>query len=407
MIDREALARGLEAAGADGWLLFDFHGVNPVVSRVLGVSGMATRRLFVLLPREGEPVAVVHRIEMQPFADFEGRVIPYARWEELHDALRAVVAGKTLAMEISPDDAVPYLDRVPWGVVQLLTRLGARIVPSGALVTAMAARWEPSELEDHLFAAEALRTVALDALRWAVNQGGTGLSESALQERVVTAIHAAGLVFDHPPIVGFGPNAANPHYEPKAGQDLVLEENQVVLLDLWGGRSLDTVFADQTWMGFSGPTPPERVLRVWDTVRRAREAACQAIQDKARSGSVVTGADGDRAARQVIEAAGFGSYFVHRTGHSIDRELHGSGPHLDDYETHDDRALMPGVGFSVEPGIYLPGEFGVRSEVNMYWGKDGPVVTPGEPQVDLVVQEKPQGPGLPGPASRAPAPLPK
>ncbi len=274
MIDREALAAGLQRAGADGWLLFDFHGVNPVVSRVLGISGMGTRRLFVLLPREGDPVAIVHRIELQPFADFEGIVMPYARWEELHDALRTIVAGKTLAMEISPDDAVPYLDRVPWGVVQLLTRLGATIVPSGELVTSMAARWSQTELEDHRFAAAVLRKVANEALGWAVEQPGTGLTESALQERVVRAIHAAGLVFDHPPIVGFGPNAANPHYEPVAGKDLTLDPNQVILLDLWAGKSLDTVFADQTWMGFSGVTPPERVVRVWDTVRRARDAAC-------------------------------------------------------------------------------------------------------------------------------------
>lgn len=385
MIDQDALRRGLDAAGADGWLLFDFHGVNPVVSRVLGVSGMATRRLFVLLPRDGEPVAVVHRIEMQPFADFQGRVLPYARWQELHDALRTIVAGKTLAMEISPDDAVPYLDRVPWGVVQLLTGLGATIVPSGSLVTALAARWSKAELDDHLFAAEALKRVANEALEWAVRQGGTGLTESALQTRVVKAIHGAGLVFDHPPIVGFGPNAANPHYEPVAGKDLSLERNQVVLLDLWGGRSLDTVFADQTWMGFSGATPPERVLKVWETVRQARDATCHVIQAKVRAGETVVGADGDRAARGVIEAAGFGASFVHRTGHSIDRELHGSGPHLDDYETHDDRALMPGVGFSVEPGIYLPDEFGVRSEVNMYWGEDGPVVTPEGAQEEMVV----------------------
>jgi Xaa-Pro aminopeptidase len=384
MIDRAALRAGLEAAGADGWLLYDFHGVNPVVARVLGIGGMATRRLFVLLPKDGDPIAVVHRIEMQPFVDFEGTVLPYARWEELHDALRQVVAGKRLAMEISPDDAVPYLDRVPWGVVQLLTKLGATIVPSGSLVTAMAARWSEQELADHLYAAEAIARVAQEALRWAVEQGGTGLTESALQARVVEQIHAAKLVFDHPPIVGFGPNAANPHYEPVAGQDRALEREQVVLLDLWGGRRLDTVFADQTWMGFSGRTPPERVLRVWETVRGAREAACELIQRKVAGGEPVRGADGDRAARGVIEAAGFGASFVHRTGHSIDRQLHGSGPHLDDYETHDDRLLMPGVGFSVEPGVYLPGEFGVRSEVNMYWGADGAVVTPKQPQVEMI-----------------------
>lgn len=379
------LREALVEAGVDGWLLFDFHGLNPVAGRILGLGGLSTRRVFVLLPRDGEPVAVAHRIELQPLDDFPGRVIPYAGWQELHAALGSLVQGRTLAMEISPEDAVPYLDRVPYGVVELLRRLGATIVPSGALVTRFAARWTPAEAEDHRLAAEVLADVARTELARAVTEGDAGLTESALQARVVQAAETRGLVFDTRPIVGFGANAANPHYEPHPGRDATLRRGDVVLLDLWAGRSLTTVFADQTWMGFAGTEPPERVRRVWTVVRDARDAAVATIRAAAATGRAIAGYEADRAARGVIEAAGYGSAFVHRTGHSIDRDLHGSGPHLDDFETHDDRRLTPGVGFSVEPGVYLPGEFGVRSEVNMYWGAEGPEVTPREPQRELIL----------------------
>jgi Xaa-Pro aminopeptidase len=383
-LDRTALAAALDAAGADGWLLYDFQGMNPVLSQVLGIGGMASRRLFVLLPRDGEPVAVAHKIELQPLAGFPGTVLPYARWEELHAALRQVVAGKRLAMEVSPRDAVPYLDRVPHGVVELLTGLGATIVPSAALVTRFASCWSAEDEADHYDAAEKLASIANEALRRAVTLGGTGLTETALQQQVIDAIHAAGLVFDHPPIVAFGANAANPHYEPGQHGEVALERDQVILLDLWGGRALGTVFADQTWMGFSGRTPPARVQEVWATVRDARDAAVAAVRAGVAAGRPVAGYELDRAARGVIEAAGYGTWFVHRTGHSIDHRLHGSGPHLDDYETHDDRQLLPGVGFSVEPGVYLTGEFGVRSEINVHLAGGRVVVTPGSPQRDLV-----------------------
>ncbi len=375
----------LATLGLDGWLLFDFHGLNPIVGRLLGPIGFSSRRLWIYLPRTGKPVALVHKIELAPFGGdaFPGEVRSYARWEELHAGLKAMVAGKTVGMEISLEDNVPYLDRVPYGVVELVRKLGGTVVPSGALVTRFAAGWSAAELEDHLFAAEALATIAREALAWAVHQGGTGLTESALQRRVIDAIHAQGLEFDHPPIVGFGPNGALPHYEPVPGQDRALGPNEVILLDLWGGRRLGTVFADQTWMGFSGTAVPARVQQVWETVRDARDAAIAVVMQKAGK-APIKGYEGDAAARGVIEQAGFGQYFVHRTGHSIDRDLHGSGPHLDNYETRDDREILPGCGFSVEPGIYLPGEFGVRSEVNMVWAPGGPRVTPAVPQVALI-----------------------
>lgn len=386
MIDRAELKEALSQAGLDGWLLFAFHGLNPVAVRVLGLTGMNTRRLFVLLPREGEPVAVAHKIELQGLENFPGRVIPYARWSELHAALGSLVAGRTVAMEISPEDAVPYLDRVPFGVVELLRRLGAKVVPSGALVSRFAARWSPSELADHRAAAEILADVARRTLSRVVRDPGGELTESALQARVVAEVEARGLVFNELPIVAFGANSAKPHYEPHSGSDAMLQSGDLILLDLWAGRSRTTVFADQTWIAYAGNDLPNRVMEVWRTVRQARDAAIDTIRRAAAERRPIAGYEADQAARAVVEAAGYGEAFVHRTGHSIDRDLHGSGPHLDDYETHDDRRLIPGIGFSVEPGIYLPGAFGIRSEVNVFMGNDGVEVTPQEPQVALIMR---------------------
>ncbi len=382
-LDREQVARMLEQLGADGWLLFDFHGCNPVAQRILP-GGMGTRRLFVWVPRQGAMTAIVHRIEMQPFDGFQGNIIPYSRHAELHEALRTTLAGKTAAMEISARDAVPYLDRIPWGVIDLLQSLGVTVVSSAGLVTRFAASWTAAETAEHVQAAELLREIALAALERAVRLANTGYTESAMKAEVVAAIERAGMFLDHGPIVGFGPNAAIPHYEPHPGADRTLGPDEVVLLDLFAGMHAGAVFADQTWMGFSGSSVPARVAAVWQTVRDARDAAIDALRSLVAAGEPVLGYLGDQAARGVIERAGFGEFFVHRTGHSIDRDLHGSGPHLDDYETHDDRALQPGTGCSVEPGIYLPGEFGVRSEVNLYWGNQGIVVTPRTPQISLV-----------------------
>jgi Xaa-Pro dipeptidase len=384
--DFAALGQLLGGLGADGWLLYDFHGVNPVATRVLGIHGMGTRRFFVLLPRAGRPVAVAHRIELASFDGFPGDIRPYAAWRELHAQLGPLVAGKTLAMEVSPRDGVPYLDRVPHGVVQLLESFGARVVPSAPLVTRFAARWSPEELAGHRRAAEALAAIAQEALRWAGSETARGaeVRETTVQRRVLDGFARAGLFTDHPPIVGFQVNAANPHYEPLEGADRRLAPGEVMLLDLWAGPARGTVFADQTWMGFAGRSPDAEVRRVWETVRAARDAAVARLRERWGK-QPVTGAELDDAARGVIRGAGYDDYFLHRTGHSIDRDLHGSGPHLDNFETADDRTLLAGVGFSVEPGIYLAGRFGVRSEINVFLHETGPEVTPREPQQDLLL----------------------
>ena len=373
----------------DGWLLFDFHGMNPVTTRVLGLGGLATRRLFVLLPAVGKPVAVAHKIEQHRIAGFPGEVRPYAAWRELETELARVCAGKKLAMEYSGNDAVPYLDRIPAGVVELIRAAGAEVVTSSELVTALASRWTPDELAGHLKAAEQLREIALAAFEQVKTwyREGKTPTEQGLQRWVMAAFEQAGLQTNEPPIVAAGEHAANPHHDPTGGPDTIIERGGVLLLDLWAGVRIDTVYADQTWMAYVGGAPPGEVARVFDVVRDARDQTVAVLADKWREGWPVTGADLDDVARKVIGAAGHGDHFVHRTGHSIDRDLHGSGPHLDNYETHDDRKLLAGVGFSVEPGIYLPGRFGVRSEINVYLRENGPQVTPARPQQQIVALE--------------------
>ncbi|MGH7752178.1 MAG: M24 family metallopeptidase, partial [Gemmatimonadales bacterium] len=365
---------------------FDFHGVNPIMGRLLGPIGLSTRRLFVYLPRSGPPVAVVHRIELQPFRDFPGQVRPYAAWRELHEQLAGTIGGRTVAMECSPKNAVPYLDRVPHGVVELVESLGGRLVSSAPLVTRFAARWSAAELADHRTAAERLATIARAELAWAGQALARGepVREAAVQQRVLEALGRAGLVTTDPPIVAFQVNAASPHYEPHEGADRALAAGDVMLLDLWAGVRRDTVFADQTWMAVAGRAPEGEVAKVWEAVRGARDAAVESL--KRRWGKEpVTGASLDAVARRVISDAGYADAFVHRTGHSIDRDLHGSGPHLDSFETMDERELAEGVGFSVEPGVYLTGRFGMRSEINVVITERGPEVTPREPQGELWV----------------------
>jgi Xaa-Pro dipeptidase len=388
--DFAALTPALETLGADAWLLFDFHGLNPIAKRVLDVHGMGTRRFFVFLPRRGTPVAVAHRIELQSFEGFPGEVRPYSSWRELHEQLRPLVQGRTLALEVSPQDGVPYLDRVPHGVVQLLEGLGGRIVSSAPLVTLFAARWSAAELAGHRRAAEAIAAIARDALTWAGTElaGGGEVRETTVARRVLEAFDRADLVSDgNTPIAGFAANSALPHYEPRQGADRRLARGDVLLLDLWAGPARNSVFADQTWMAFAGNEPPAEVARVWTTVRDARDAAVARLAERWRAGAQppVTGAEIDDVTRGVIRDAGYGEFFVHRTGHSIDRDLHGSGPHIDNYETSDTRALMPGVGFSLEPGVYLPGRFGIRSEINVYLTETGPEVTPSTPQRELML----------------------
>ena len=382
-LDLDALSAALRQRGLDGWLVYDFHGINPIARRLLGAKGMLTRRLFVWLPAVGPVKLVVHGIDRPAIGEFPGEVEVFTTWQELHQALTTLVRGRRIAMETFSENAVPYLDLVPHGIVELLTRFGAGIVTSAPLITQFAARWTPRELEDHREVAEAIAGIARGTLARVVREVGDA-DEYAVQQQVIGELRRLGYDFEDPPIVAFGAHAADPHYSPQPSSSTRLVAGDVVLLDLWARRTTDTVWADQTWMGYAGATPPAEVVRVFDAVIAARDASVRRARE-AVAGEKLTGAALDVAARDVIARAGLGQYFTHRTGHSIDLDLHGSGPHIDDFETHDVRELLPGVAFSIEPGVYIPGRFGVRSEINVIVDRTGVEVTPREPQTSLIV----------------------
>lgn len=394
MLTTETLPRlqeALAAAGLDGWLVFDFQGTNPVARGLLRLDGLVSRRVFAWIPRTGVPVAITHRIEQGPWRDWPGEWgrERYSTWRELEELLGEAVRGKLVAMEYSPGDAVPYVDRVPAGVLEMVRAAGAEVVSSGELVSRFHATWTAEQLASHERAAEVIRRIALESFQHVAERARAGrpVAEHELQARIMDAFTAEGLETDHGPIVAAGANAADPHYSPAAARAVPITEGTLLLIDLFAReRAGPGVYADQTWMASIGE-PSARAQEVWAAVRDARDAAIDLLRTRLAAGDLPRGGDVDDAARAVITERGFGDYFTHRTGHSIDaRSLHGSGPHLDNMETREERRLIPGVGFSIEPGVYVPGDIGVRSEVNAVVREDGTLhVTPAEYQHELLV----------------------
>jgi len=391
MLTPESLAdvqRALADARVDGWLLYDFRGLNPVGTAMMRLDGMTTRRVFAFIPTRGTPVAITHAIEQTQWRHWPAtwpREI-YSSWRSLEALLAKHVGGKRVAMEYSAGDAVPYLDRIPAGVLEMVREAGATVVSSGELVSRFYASWNAEHIASHLRAAEEIATIAREALTLAGERARRSepLAEHELMAWIRHRFDRAGLVTDHGPNVSVGSNAANPHYEPSADAPRVILTGEILLIDLWA-KEPEGVYADQTWMASIGPVDAQN-SEIWNAVRDARDAAIALVRDRAKVGDAVPGADVDDAARGVIESRGYGQYFTHRTGHSIDpRDLHGSGPHLDNLETRETRLLVPGVAFSIEPGIYIPGRVGMRSEVNVYITPGEAVITPREYQQELTI----------------------
>ncbi len=383
-MDIPALKKALAELSLDGWLLYDFHGQNPTALHVLGLGGrMLTRRFFLLLPREGEPTLLAHAIEQSQFPpEVPGRRERYASWASLKDGLArmlgALPRGARIAMEYFPGGAIPTLSRVDGGTLELVRSFGVEIVSSTELVQRFLCRLDAGQVESHrraLAAIDAAKDAAFLRIGEALRKGET-LLETDVQAFLMDRFREADLETDHPPIVAVNAHAGDPHYAPSAATASPIRGDDLVLIDLWArGKGPRDVYADITWVGFCGDRPPERLLRIWRAAADARDAGLDALARAHREGRTLAGFEVDRVVRDRIAAAGFADRFVHRTGHSIETRVHGDGANLDDLETHDTRPLVPGLAFSIEPGIYLPEEgLGVRTEIDVVLLEDGPKV---------------------------------
>jgi Xaa-Pro aminopeptidase len=372
----------------DGWLFFDHHMRDPLAYRVLGFEPprTPTRRWYYLIPATGEPRGLEHRIERNMTGPLPGEKFVYSSWGEQVEGLRKILAGaKRVAMQYSPMCAIPYVSMVDAGTVELVRSAGAEVVSSAELIQYFEAKWPAEALEMHLEAGrrvDRVRKGAFDLVRERL-ANGTPVTELDVKLFVREGFRMAGLFTDHGPIAGANANASNPHYEPTAEHHSHLKPGDFLLLDMWA--KLDrpgAVYYDITWTGYCGNNPPDKIRNVFAVVTGARDAAIAKVTETIAAGKLLRGFEVDDACRGHIVKNGFGDYFTHRTGHSIGQEVHGNGANMDNLETHDERRIIPGSCFSIEPGVYLP-EFGVRSEVNMYVGESNAIVT-GEIQRELV-----------------------
>jgi len=391
-LDVAAIQESLRSDGLDAWLLYDFHGSNPIAARLAGVSNgahMTTRRWFYLIRSTGMPRALVHAIERHNLDALPGTKQVYSRREQLEQGLDDLLRGvKRVAMEYSPKNAIPYLSRIDAGTAETIRARGVDIVSSGDLVQRFEAAWTPEQYATHMRASEALYRIkdrAFDRARTAL-QNSERITEYQLQQEMVRWFEEEALVSDSAPVVAVGANAGNPHYLPSREQTAVIVAGQVLLLDLWGKlKGPGAVFADITWVGFTGVRVPDEAARAFDAIVRARDAAVALVEEAAVTGRELHGWEVDKAAREVLVQSGFSDHILHRTGHSLGETVHGNGVHLDDYETHDDRRILPGTGFTVEPGLYFD-SFGVRTEINVF-RRDREAVVSGPRQMTLVTVE--------------------
>jgi Xaa-Pro aminopeptidase len=380
-----AIQSALREQQFDAWLFYDHHHRDPIAYRVLGLPEtlMVTRRWFYLIPAQGEPSKLVHRIEAGHLDSLPGSKAEYSAWQELWENLKAMLSPyRVIAMQYSPNNLVPYIGLVDAGTIELIRSFGKEISSSGDLVARFEATWSDAQIQSHYAARDkidAITAAAFQEIARRVRNGGT--HEFEMQQWIMEAFAREKLVTEDPPIVGANAHSGDPHYEPRADRSAPIREGDFVLLDIWARQDQpDSVYYDITWTGFVGKSVPERHRKIFEIVRGARDVGVKTVQDAVAQGRRICGWEVDQATRQHIAAAGYGAQFVHRTGHSIGTSVHANGANMDNLETKDEREIIPNSCFSIEPGIYLP-EFGVRSEVNV-------LVRPGRAEVTGKIQQE-------------------
>jgi Xaa-Pro aminopeptidase len=378
-MDTAKIQSSLRELGLEAWLLYDFHGSNPVARHVagLGADRFATRRWFGLVPAEGEPTWLHHAIEAHLFTDLPGRRVRFVGYHELCRKLGEILTGlKRVAMEYHPGGAIPYVSRVDAGTIEMVRAAGPEVVSSADLVQFIEARWTKEGLASHRRAAQGLKEVLRATYDEVAQVVGAGrpIDEYTVQQFMGEQFRARRLHYD-PPIVAVNANAGNPHYEPHPKKSAPLRKGDLLLTDLWCREEPEgSIWADITWMAHLGSTVPDRQREIWEIVAGARDAAVAFMKEGVAAGRRILGSEVDDVTREHIRSRGYGEYFLHRTGHSIGFEVHGNGCNVDGLETIDARQLIPHTGFSIEPGIYLP-EFGVRSEIDVYMDEGSVEVT--------------------------------
>ena len=376
--------------GLDGWLFYDFRHLDPIAYRILLLDDSlhVTRRWYYWIPAEGIPVKLQHRIEPHVLDGLPGEVRSYVSWRELQQALSVILqSAKRVAMQYSPMNAIPYLSRVDGGTIDQIRSLQVEVVTSADLVQQFEAVWNERQLASHLVAAEGLRTIVDEAFAWVRISLAErrSITEYGLQQYILTRMQARGLVTSSPPIAAVNAHSADPHYGPSSEGSTLIRKGDLVLIDLWAKQSVPgAVYADITWTGFVGPSVPARHQEIFQIVRRARDAAVTFVRERVEAGAFPFGWEVDDVCRQVIREAGYAQYFLHRTGHSIGEEVHGTGANIDNLETQDARRLLPDTCFSIEPGIYLPDEFGIRSELDVYLSSHGAVIHGQPVQTEII-----------------------